>query len=791
MADEGLERIQIQLGWLSGQDSQAFEQMKNAITESAKLMSAFNAQDFVDAANKIKELSDTIKANMESVRDTEFHERGGPASSGGALGWLGRQFGRGPQEAQADQQAQRAVNVAARTQQDAEEKQAKDAKEEKKKDNRTAEQKQNDAVLKERQEAARFQLDRADISPEVAQASARRVSHGLPAVGSAKEAEDKAAGKDWYNDVDPLAGKREPSLLEIPRFGSLNIQDYLNLLRDKAIQGGLTGERTKPFGKLLPGLSPEGAERYAPWLQKGAKYAGGYYAGRHALGYVGNWFEGQGVTPFQSTAAAAELGYDPSGSQWGLGPLPGITVPFHSPAAAEAWRQTKDRQTLRAMEGINNEQAGEILATTNQEGFGGQLGHNVRHNILAPWVQRGGRADVAAPFIGQAIRTGTMNTMELGKAMLKLADSARAANLGITQTAQSFSAVVEATKQSGGDIRGGMETAGRFQTGFGLNAEVFNQVAESPLYQGLTAGAYGVPPQLQGALSPAARLEMIEKTMKFVAPLGRGMLKPPPTIIHGANGEVLKVENKPKDMEDAFVAQRMGLDVQQYRAMKQRLGSEKAYQSYTEFSEQYQSGLDSMKGTLRSKDAVPILNHLRTAGLRTTQYKFDEKTGQIVKRQGGVGDWNVDEHATKQLDRKAMYDAEQALSHGSKDDGVSQRSEVIDQAKAISKDASYRKKLKEAGTDMGKVGKVVHGEMEKINQKEAEANADYKIVFTGQAQAFFKALMTGDKNKIRDAAKGVTVGAIENQNPKGTSSTDSAAVALGRAAAASDPGVGP
>src|SRR4051812_21398850 len=180
MADEGLDRIKIELGWLSGQDSQAFQEMKNVVQESAKLMSAFNAKDFVEAATKIKELSDTIKENMQSVKETEFHERGQPAR-GGVLGWVGRTLGTtgGAGDPIAGAQAERERTEASRQDRDLEEK-------------RDREKLRAEQEDRKANEAERLRLE--SLSSDQHAADRLRARYQLPRIGSAED--DPGA---WYN----------------------------------------------------------------------------------------------------------------------------------------------------------------------------------------------------------------------------------------------------------------------------------------------------------------------------------------------------------------------------------------------------------------------------------------------------------------------------------------------------------------------------------------------------------------------------------------------------------------
>lgn len=593
MADESKPRdLAVELRLLSGEDTQAAKDLANSLKQIADAFKAIKEQDFIGSAQKMNEVA---KQMAQSAKDmgTQMAQRGGQVGD----------FTSTPDraaEATRDVNLRRSLYEAHRETTDA----------------RTGLWPGLKAAMRpgEGSWGERFMSrQKPDIGEPGSGASlppnaeeyalgqggrggggrggAVRTEFGFPSPG-----DPNYNPRAWQNNVD--FGKIDEPF-QLPRFGELTIQDYLNMLstrrtrqalgpagearnlRSQAEQQNrdLTDEEQGQINDLT-----EQSDRYggkaAAYKYLADNVAPQLYTAHRIARSVIRTAVSQGINPNEWEQRGAALGYERGPN---VGPL---HIPFGA-AGGEGFRQQMDIYQLRLKGGINNEQAQAINAASAGAGFGGDLGHQVSYQLMAPMMQKyGANPQNFVPFL-QALRTGTAGVGDLTSALGDLGQTTREANMHIDQTTEALAKVVEQTQEMGGTTLGGIRTGTAFQQTFGLPADLSGQVAQSGFTQAHLAAQTGIPGNLQGALPATARLQGGLQAMQRVYSMyagqnGRGGVFPSvdTPITDPTTGEVIAHQHTAgSEFAYAATGQQFGLNAEQTKKMLNRRGAYAALQA--------------------------------------------------------------------------------------------------------------------------------------------------------------------------------------------------------------------
>jgi flagellar biosynthesis GTPase FlhF len=714
MADEG--RIRVQLEALSAQDTETAKMLADTVKQIGSMFDWLRSPDFKDSVNKLTQLSEQMKRDTQRFVDegkatqTRGYGAGGRSSSGGTMDAV-----RDVAAASGDPQARQD-----RLKEELAENQRQ----------RRAEKARLDQESKAEQDRAKAEQDklrenaRRSMTDEQRAADRQRQQLNIPAFGT-QEGDSPDA---WWNapggplsgaEINPMTGERSGGF-RIPRFGQLNPQDYLNMLRDSALDRARKAATTE-------GLSPEeratqideAGQSYARW-QKTSNRVGNIYALRQGLHWASNFAQRQGLDPMQFADMGGGLGYDrQSNNLLGL-----VQTPFNA-AGGEGWRQFRDTQRMRWMSGINLQQAQAITEASAQAGFGGGTGSDLRMNFLAPAFRRWGVDPQALTPMTQVLRTGTGSIQDLNTAISGLGDTARSAHLTVNETAESLNKAGEAAQAMGGSYLRGMQFGGTFMRATGLPSNVGDQLSQNPIVQAYTSARTGLPAMAQGALDPVSRMRGQRDALNSMVN----------AFLPGAIGHTEEVTDKQghtytetttkRDVAIGMAAQQLGLNVDQAKSMMSREGRANEVMVALAATDEYARG----KGEEETISPISPANRNAQSNPRVRNARIQRETAEIKRNRGSS------RNDLRNLQRLA------------KDAGV----DPADIQEAS--DAKGRRAQANAFRDA-------------INNKVAQDNAEYQIAFTGEAERYFKALAKGKKLPV-PGPRNTNAGTSTGPNPTG------------------------
>jgi hypothetical protein len=724
MADPG--RIEVQLSLLSGQDTAAAHDLATALGQIGQMFTALRASDFRDSAEKMAQL------HAKMVADTERFMEEGRATQVRGQGQGGRST---PQEA-----ARQGVDLGQwmRNQQEERERQQREQQRLRQEKNE-AEQRIKEALAaqdKSRQErqAQAEELRIEGLTPDQQRADQRRRSAGLPGIGTSED--DPNA---WYNKVEPLRG--EATGFRIPRFGELNIQDYLNMWRDKAQESALRNEPMTMFGRET-NLDPS---RQAEIAQRLSDRAGQLFAVRAALRWAGGRLSQENINPFQFGDIGAQLGYSRDSNP--LSQFLGVQTPF-SAAGQEGWRQARDSLRLRFQAGINNQQAQSIIQATSGAGFSGGLGEDIRMNLMAPLARRYGvNPQEIVPFL-QTLRTGTATIADLNRVLGDMGEVARSANLTLSEYNRNLAGSVESTQALGGGAIRGAEFGRQFMMGTGLPSNVGDTLSQNPLIQAFVGAQTGVPAMAQGALSAGARMRGIRGAINTLqgayAPAFSGLQRERTPIRDPDTNEVVGYETS-GNLALGAVANRLGVSpdaLSQMMKTEERQARVESFQTRARTYEQNVANATTNPRLMaeRRRDLIGMAMDsdyadkfdLPQMGGGRESYRWQD--GELQHRNAS-GDWKTI------ADRKKAHEMAQEWSSDRATTKTRDWHKLHDAATRLGVD---KKELREAEQqdDPGKRLKAVR---RLVSEASREAEAQYQIAMTPLTKKFFK-VMASDQN---------------------------------------------
>lgn len=716
MADEG--RIRVELSHLNAESTKTAEMLRDTVQSMSSMFDWLRSQDFKDSVNKLSQFNEELKRTTQ-----RFYEEQGRATQQRGYGEGGRSEAptaatpQAPDPGEQNRQA-REERLRAENQQQADR-------------DRMAQQSQE---AQDRATAERDRMKaRESMSDEQREADRRREKLGLSTLG-ANPTEDP---KSWWNTPGgPLTDQQG---FRIPRFGQLNIQDYLNMGRDLALRR-MEGQAREMRAQ---GSSEEDIQnalqnsREGAWygrFQRASNYAGNAFAIWHGIRRTQAFAQQQGLDPMAFADAGGALGYDRTGGQ-----LFGVQTPFGG-AGGEGWRQARDVQRMRWQAGINLQQAQAISAASAEAGFGGGLGSDLRMQFLAPAMRRWGVDPNALTPMTQVLRTGTGSIDDLNAAIAGLGTTARAAHMTVTQTAEALNAAGEAAQQMGGSYLQGVQFGNIFQQATGLPGTVGTQLAQNGIVQAFTAARTGLPAMAQGALGPVTRMrsqyDALRTMVQAFMPGAHGHTE----TVRDRFGHTYTETTSAQDVAIGMAAQQLGINYDQAKAMMNRAGRagnvEVAYaatEDYARGSGERQRAMDPR--SVRGRRSW-VEHQIATANATQTDYNAQERytsttdhrweNGQLV----GTDDYGK---------RVVVADRKLVNAWGGQW-GARQGPNNLKNLQRLAKDAGVdADAIKEASQKKGRKAQAA-AFRQAITEKEQEDNAAYQIAFTGEAERYFKAL---------------------------------------------------
>lgn len=661
--------IRVQLSLLSAQDSAAATQLANSLQQIATMFQALKASDFRDLAAKMASLHTQMVADTQKLQlqAEQIQQRGGAAPAS-IIDRLTAQGGQVLSPAQAASDTAQVAEQQRRTKADS--------------DGEQARQKERD------------RLD--SLSSDQHAADLKRRQAKLPGIG---QTDDEGNNLDdptaWYNKVDSLKG--EPTGFRIPRFGQLNVQDYINMARDTAEKGGLNNG--VQIGKFQMGQ--ETSQSVAQGLQTLSNRAGYAYAGRDAFRRVSNFASAQGFNPGDMANTGAQLGYRrDTGGLMSHFNIPGTGIGFATPfssAGGEGLRQAEDTQMLRLRSGINGEQAKRIVNASAAAGFSGDQGGDVANNLMAPLFQRFGLDPQSLIPFTQVLRTGTGTVQDLSKELGNLGEGARTARMDINTYTQAVAASGEAAQSSGGSYMQGIKFGQDFGLSTGLDPSVGNQLLSNPLIQANLAGMTGLPSFAQGAASPLVKEQAIQASLRQMVSGFKGSMPTTRVAIRDpATGKIIDHETT------------SGLDAAIGAAASQ-LGI----------------NFDEAKKLLNDHGAVARQN--LNAEIRNYGTERTGKDGHMVH----IGD------RYQQVGRGVVRIPGHDVMMG----GVGLNDQRWSNIEKLAKEAGVSSSDIKSASGQKTRAKRIQSIQKAISEKQIQAQADTHIAFTGPAEKFFKALV--------------------------------------------------
>jgi hypothetical protein len=723
MADEP-GRIEVELSLLSGRDSLAAEQLATSLGQIAKMFEAMKAVNFADQAERMAQLHAQMVADTERFREEgrAMQRRGTgdptpavtppPAAPAGPPVSLPSSppIPNVPAPAQGGGGNQPPVRPPAPpTGDNPDEDARKNAEEARNKNEET--RKEEKARLAKEAEKSRVESPHSE-----------RVQEWMKERGLHPEQVEGDGGIDLRSNN-----------FRIPRYGELNIQDYINIFRDRQLRQSLEAD------------DPEKHLGRADFLNNASNAMGNVYAVRRFIQQAGTHLSAQGLNPMDEGPA---MGYRRDSNPFS--DILGIQTPF-SQAGAEDLRRMRDTQRLRFSAGINNEQAQRISLAANQAGFTGDTAESLRMEVMGPAFRNFGINPESIIPLTQTLRTGTMSTRELADAISDLGETARAANLDVNQAAQQLAAAGEAAQQMGGSFQSGMNFGRTFMAGTGLPAEVGNRLAQNPMVQAFTAAQTGLPAMVQGALPPQARNEAMRTALStmvqaYGGAFGKGVNT---TTVDATTGERITEHTGGRDLAIGAAANALGINQDEAKAIMNRTNRQASIETtmarVTQYTEQGNKAEKSVQDQMLKRIAAD-------KGGKASDYYFD-KDGQVRQRTPENVRRAMEDVTGKKLEDKVVQShlagtvaglAAKLVQDGKSDknDNKTTWGELrasAHRAGVSNKDLDDARKLKDPAAQAKRVRQLV-------TEKAQESEAKYEIKFTGQAEKFFKALVKDNKN---------------------------------------------
>lgn len=701
--------IRVQLSLLSAQDSQAAQQLASSLGQIAKMFEAFKASDFADTARKMADLHKQMKEDTYRMQHDEQTRR--MQSGGIPSAWASRATDlRRPDEAIANDLTQ-----AARTQRD------KDADEEKQR-----REKERDRIERDRIENLTNEQHRADQL---------RRKHNIPGIGA--QGDD---AREWYNNVESLKG--EPTGFRIPRFGELNVQDYINIMRNNRArlalearkEGTEAGEQGNIGGAIEKLAQSDRLGRHAQHLQKASDVLGYGYAMRNLFGHATNFAASQGFSAGGMDESGAALGFRRTEGTGRYGFLNdaagflGIQSPF-SEAGGEGWHQSMDITNLRMQSGINAEQASKIVQASASAGFSGDARSDIATEFMAPLFRRF-QVDPQAliPFT-QTLRTGTATVGELATELANLGDTARAARVDVNTMAQALAQSGEAAQQSGGSYMSGVRFGNQFSTAFGLAPSVGNDLLQNSFVQAQLGAMSGVPTMAQGALPAGMKQEAISRSLQQMVGAYSGAFGDVSQAIRGTDGKVIGHETvSGRDLAIGAAASQLGITPDAAKDMLNRRGA-------SNVGNVMAAARDYEAGVMKRGNKRDANEWLRGEDKDNPAFKYRVVDGQVQSSFTSENKWEKNDRLTKDYQGRAYSDAIDKMTRNVKGGTDERELHRMVRGMGVSEDDWHEAmKSKDPHARRNAVERLV-------SEKAREANADTKIAFTGPAAKFFKALV--------------------------------------------------
>lgn len=725
MAEPG--RIEIQLSLLSGEDTAAAKDLAKSIKEIADSFRWLRSADYKQSAENLSRLYDTIKKRHDEV--TEAVLKASPGTQGGAS----RQAAEMPPRYRPTDPAR--WTAAEREQAEREENERKRKEyEERAQAHREGDHEPRNERQRRKAERDRLEGERErqrELADQLRQAQAdrererlrpkregqERVQRWMDERGVPHETTEGDGGVD-------LAG----GAFRIPRFGQLNIQDILNRFRDAQLRRIVdTADPTSEHyvaNEQSRQVVQNRLEKSASNWQTGSEWAGRLYAARFFMRQAGDWASQQGINPFDYTNQGMQLGYARNNS-W-LSQVLGVQTPFNQ-AAAEGARQSQDLVSMRFQAGINNEQAQQIVQATAGAGFSGNLGHQVRMDLMAPLFRRYGMdPNEIVPFL-QVLRTGTGNIQDLNNVLGDMGEVARSANLTLAEYNKNLAGSVEATQALGGSALRGAEFGRTFMEGTGLPSNIGDQLSQNPLVQSFTAAQTGIPGMAQGALPATQRMmgiratvNMLENTFSsgFAGQQGRQF-----PIVDPKTGRTIAYQQS-GNLGLGAAANYLGMSPDALQKLMNTEQRQAAVESFNAATEQYQNWRDK-----------PTRADQRAGVLARVANNFDRDPKDLH--------WSADGRIVDQKGKEvANREGVVNQTRHWREDRVS--NQVVNTHDKKAQFGELRRLAREVGVDQHDIDKVKKGDTKKLRQLVSEASreaeASYQIAMTPLTKKFFKVL---------------------------------------------------
>lgn len=741
MADQGTNpdqpgRVEVGLSFLSAQDSAAFREMKEAFSQAATMFEAMKASSFVAEAQKLAELSQKMnterqRMNEANERDRQMQERGGGI--------------RGVR--------QRLADFVAPGQGGGDDGGKSDAQTAREKANEE-DKKQKDAIKTRMEDERRRRLEAMEhMSDPQREAERRRMSAGQRPTGEFRiPSIDEDNGnlspgeQPFYQRMRSMGGTGGG--FEIPRFGELNVQDYLNEMRNRRLEEALRAGRAGD--EDLMNERGDSAARYEEW----SKAAGNVYAARHFFNRARSGMARVSAFTSAFETPGANLGFRRDTNPFS--DVLGIQTPF-SAAGRQGLRQFGDTTALRFRAGINGEQAAAITGATAQAGFSGQQGSDVATRFMAPMFRQFGvDPENLIPFT-QMLKTGTGSLGELNRELGNLGETARTARTDVNSMAQALAQSGEASQQAGGYQMAGLKFGRQFTDATGLMPGTGNQLLQDNTVQAMLAGSTGLPTFAQAAAPAGAKIQATQEALRmyynaYGGAIGTQGVRTPVTI-HGERVGAVEGDNPAM----AATAARFGISADEAdRMLKGQDFATRSVNLENVLTMQEQR-IDKGDPTEAAKKVSDV--KLAQAGLRVRNGRAERQVGLDAQ---GNAKWKADQEAANNFNKLAKV----KLTPGND-------KEMRDQLVGAAHDAHISgKELGKAVDDEKDPRKRIQNVRNLMAEKAAEEQAKYQIAFTGPAKKLFKALVknAGGNAKDWDAPDNVSYGS--NQGPSSTQVND-------------------
>jgi hypothetical protein len=716
--------VRVQLSLLSAQDTAAAQQLAASLKEIGKMFEALKASDFRETAQRYSALNNEMRQNMDRLRqqNESMQTRRNPSMSDLA-NRLENAGGTNVSE------ANNALQLAA--------------------------DKNRDQADQERRDYQQSERERIQgLSSEEHSADRRRRAAGYPGIGAPGDGPAVPGGKQpWFNRVDPLIGGTTG--IDIPRFGQLTMQDYLNMARDRrmrealeANRGGNTGEADRLGGQ-------------AAFLQSASNRAGEAYAGMAGLRVINARMANQGIGIGQMMAGGAgtPMGFRREGDNIfaNAGEALGINTPF-TEAGREGFERAQARIRMRMSAGINNEQASAIDQASASAGFSGDIQRQVSTNLMAPLFRQFGVDPQQIEPLTRGVRLGTEGVQDLNQALSNMGEEARAARMDVNSYAQALNQSADMAAQAGGTMRRGREFGQQFATTFGMSPTVGAEAMNNRFVQANLAATSGVAPLMQGALPAGMKNQAIQTSVRSLVGAFRGAtpIGGVSSTITNSRGQRITQTTGQDELAIGAAATQLGMSPDEVSRIlhggDDATNRSEAYSAAAAFAE---SGKGDPRVNTRHANKTLGPNQ-RVQGGRVQRHIFLPHGGSR---------WEDDDHATRKY--------EEAMQGGRGSINSDEWSKVV----GFAKDAGLTDaQIKTASK--GKTAAQRAGAIEKaLDEKSREDQAKYEIAFTGPAAAFFKALVKNAGGKEAGALQR-NFAAASSKGPGTISGTQAAAGGL-------------